>query len=92
METKRIVSQSAPLTWQTYNLSRQTDNLSFSRQTDNLSLSRLSVIQSLLTHGIITHAQYMNFMYMKGVMEMHTIEKEESVLAEVQAVPNSLPD
>jgi len=53
------------------------------RQTDGLSLSRLAVIQSLLTHGIITHAQYMNFMYMKSVMEMHTIEKEPSVLAEV---------
>merc|ERR1719402_1914313 len=58
------------------------DLIEIYRQTDNLSLSRLSVIQSLLTHGIITHAQYMNFMYMKGVMDMHTIEKEESVLAE----------
>ena len=32
------------------------------KQTDNISLSRLAVIQALLSQGIITHAQYMNFM------------------------------
>merc|ERR1719312_1115190 len=52
------------------------------RQTDNLSLSRLAVIQALLSHGIITHAQYMNFMYMKSVMT-HKAEHEGSVIAEV---------
>eukprot|EP00090_Calanus_glacialis_P039865 TRINITY_DN6942_c0_g1_i1.p1 TRINITY_DN6942_c0_g1~~TRINITY_DN6942_c0_g1_i1.p1 ORF type:complete len:1224 (+),score=288.91 TRINITY_DN6942_c0_g1_i1:40-3711(+) len=52
------------------------------RQTDNLSLSRLAVIQALLSHGIITHAQYMNFMYMKSVMS-HKAEHEGSVIAEV---------
>ena len=38
------------------------------KQTDNISLSRLSVIQALLSHGIITHAQYMSFIYMKNFM------------------------
>jgi len=52
------------------------------RQTDNLSLSRLAVIQALLSHGIITHAQYMNFIYMKSVMT-HKAEHEGSVIAEV---------
>jgi len=52
------------------------------RQTDNLSLSRLAVIQALLSQGIITHAQYMNFMYMKSVMT-HKAEHEGSVIAEV---------
>jgi len=53
------------------------------RQTDNLSLSRLAVIQALLSHGIITHAQYMNFMYMKSVMVQCKAEHEGSVIAEV---------
>ena len=38
------------------------------RQAGNISLTRVSLIQSLLAHGIITHAQYMNFMYMKSVL------------------------
>jgi len=53
------------------------------RQTDNLALSRLAVIQALLSHGIITHAQYMNFMYMKSVMSQCKAEHEGSVIAEV---------
>eukprot|EP00092_Neocalanus_flemingeri_P001329 GFUD01001420.1.p1 GENE.GFUD01001420.1~~GFUD01001420.1.p1 ORF type:complete len:1228 (+),score=271.17 GFUD01001420.1:445-4128(+) len=53
------------------------------RQTDNLALSRLAVIQALLSHGIITHAQYMNFMYMKSVMSQCKTEHEGSVIAEV---------
>lgn len=38
------------------------------KQSDNTSLSRLAVIQALLSNGIITHAQYMSFMYMKNEM------------------------
>ena len=38
------------------------------KQNDNISLSRLAVIQALLSHGIITHAQYMSFIYMKNEM------------------------
>jgi len=53
------------------------------RQKDNVSLSRLAVIQALLSHGIITHAQYMNFMYMKSVMLPFKRENEGSVIAEV---------
>jgi len=54
------------------------------KQTDNLSLSRLSVIQALLSNGIITHAQYMNFIYMKNVMGSQCkTEHEGSVIAEV---------
>jgi len=53
------------------------------RQTDNLALSRLAVIQALLSHGIITHAQYMNFMYMKSVMSQSKVEHEGSVIVEV---------
>ena len=33
--------------------------------------SRLSVIQALLSHGIITHAQYMSFIYMKNIISQH---------------------
>ncbi len=41
------------------------------------------VVQALLSHGIITHAQYMNFMYMKNVMSQFKRENEGSVIAEV---------
>jgi len=52
------------------------------KETDNLILSRLVVIQALLAHGVITHATYMNFIYMKNVINSKT-EKEGSVIAEV---------
>merc|ERR1712184_45467 len=54
------------------------------KRTDNISLSRLAVIQALLSYGIITHAQYMSFIYMKN--EMMTIKsrsQQGSVKAEV---------
>merc|ERR1712106_410989 len=54
------------------------------KQTDNLSLSRLSVIQALLSNGIITHARYMNFIYMKNFIGSQCkAEHEGSVIAEV---------
>jgi len=54
------------------------------KQDDNISLSRLSVIQALLSNGIITHAQYMNFIYMKNVIGSQCkTEHEGSVIAEV---------
>jgi len=54
------------------------------KQTDNLSLTRLAVIQALLSHGIITHAQYMNFIYMKSVIGSQCkSEHEGSVIVEV---------
>merc|ERR1712226_1716561 len=46
-------------------------------------LSRLVVIQALLSHGVITHAQYMNFIYMKNVINNCKTEHEGSVIAEV---------
>ena len=52
------------------------------RQTDNLSPSRLGVIQALLSHGNMTHAQYMMFMYMKLVMS-YEAKNEGSVIAKV---------
>jgi len=52
------------------------------KRTDNISLSRLAVIQALLSYGIITHAQYMSFIYMKN--EMMAIKSTRgSVKAEV---------
>jgi len=53
------------------------------KQTDNIILSRLVVIQALLSHGVITHAQYMNFIYMKNVINNCKTEHEGSVIAEV---------
>eukprot|EP00088_Acartia_fossae_P049321 TRINITY_DN5428_c0_g1_i11.p1 TRINITY_DN5428_c0_g1~~TRINITY_DN5428_c0_g1_i11.p1 ORF type:complete len:973 (-),score=340.17 TRINITY_DN5428_c0_g1_i11:923-3670(-) len=53
------------------------------RQAGNISLTRVSLIQSLLAHGIITHAQYMNFMYMKSVLAQCNGEGKGSVKAEV---------
>lgn len=53
------------------------------KQTDNIILSRLVVIQALLSHGVITHAQYMNFIYMKNVINTCKTENEGSVIAEV---------
>ena len=38
------------------------------RQHYNVTKSRLSVIQALLSQGIITLAQYMSLMYMKSVV------------------------
>ena len=52
------------------------------KQTDNITLSRLSVIQALLSHGIITHAQYMSFIYMKNIISQHK-SNQGSVKAEV---------
>ena len=40
-------------------------------------------LQALLTHGVITHAQYMNFIYMKNVINTCKTENEGSVIAEV---------
>ena len=54
------------------------------RQAGNISLTRLSLIQSLLAHGIITHAQYMSFMYMKSVLAQCNGEGKGSVKAEVR--------
>ena len=48
-----------------------------------MTLSRLAVIQALFSHGIITYAQYMNFMYMKSVMSPFKRENEGSVIVEV---------
>merc|ERR1711981_843226 len=56
------------------------------RQTDNLSLSRLVVIQALLSHGVITHAQYMNFIYMKNVI--NTCEEKRK--SEIQVLKDCL--
>ena len=53
------------------------------KRTANITLSRLAVIQALLSHGVITHAQYMNFIYMKNVMSPFKTEHEGSVKAEV---------
>lgn len=53
------------------------------KQTDNIHLSRLVVIQALLSHGVITHAQYMNFIYMKNLINNCKTEQEGSVKAEV---------
>jgi len=54
------------------------------KQTDNTSLSRLAVIQALLSHGIITHAQYMSFIYMKNEMSQCKNQSHQgSVKAEV---------
>ena len=54
------------------------------KQNDNTSLSRLSVIQALLSHGIITHAQYMSFIYMKNEMAQCKNQSHQgSVKAEV---------
>ena len=54
------------------------------RQTDNISFPRLRVIEALLSHGIITYAQYMNFMYMKNVMSQCKNQSQQgSVKAEV---------
>ena len=39
--------------------------------------------QALLSHGVITHAQYMNFIYMKNVINNCKTEHEGSVIAEV---------
>ena len=40
-------------------------------------------LQALLSHGVITHAQYMNFIYMKNVINNCKTEHEGSVIAEV---------
>jgi len=53
------------------------------RQAGNISLTRVSLIQSLLAHGIITHAQYMSFMYMKSVLAQCNGDGKGSVKAEV---------
>jgi len=54
------------------------------RQTDNISFPRLRVIEALLSHGIITYAQYMSFMYMKNVMsQCKNSSQQGSVKAEV---------
>ena len=41
------------------------------------------LLQALLSHGVITHAQYMNFIYMKNVINNCKTEHEGSVIAEV---------
>ena len=53
------------------------------RQNYNVTKSRLSVIQALLSQGIITLAQYMSLMYMKSVLSPCKNEHEGSVIAEV---------
>ena len=54
------------------------------KRTDNISLSRLAVIQALLSYGIITHAQYMSFIYMKNEMSaLKNRSQQGSVKAEV---------
>ena len=54
------------------------------RQTDNISFPRLRVIEALLSHGVITYAQYMNFIYMKNVMSQCKNQSQQgSVKAEV---------
>merc|ERR1712110_400791 len=54
------------------------------KRTDNISLSRLAVIQALLSYGIITHAQYMSFIYMKNeMMAIKSRSQQGSVKAEV---------
>ena len=41
------------------------------------------LLQALLSHGVITHAQYMNFIYMKNVINNCKTEHKGSVIAEV---------
>ena len=41
------------------------------------------LLQALLSHGVITHAQYMNFIYMENVINNCKTEHEGSVIAEV---------
>jgi len=53
------------------------------RQTDNITLPRVAIIQELLSQGIITHAQYMNLMYMKSMMSPYQRVEEGSVIAEI---------
>ena len=47
----------------------------------SVTKTRLSVIQALLSQGIITHAQYMGLMYMKSVLLCKPYN-EGSVVAE----------
>ncbi len=51
------------------------------KATHSITKTRLSVIQALLSQGIITHAQYMGLMYMKSVLTSKT-SHEGSVVAE----------
>ena len=51
------------------------------KATSSVSKTRLSVIQALLSQGIITHAQYMCLMYMKSVLSCKPYH-EGSVVAE----------
>jgi timeless protein len=53
------------------------------RQTDNITLPRVAIIQELLSQAIITHAQYMNLMYMKSMMSPFQRVEEGSVIAEI---------
>lgn len=53
------------------------------KKTDTVTKTRLSVIQALLSQGIITHAQYMSLMYMKSVLFPCKTDHEGSVIAEV---------
>ena len=58
------------------------------KRTENKSLSRLGMIHALLSHGVITHAQYKNFIYMKNNMHHGKREHGGSVKAEVGREPS----
>ncbi len=60
------------------------------KATHSVTKTRLSVIQALLSQGVITHAQYMGLMYMKGVLSACKPSHEGSVVAE--AGKNNSPD
>ena len=55
------------------------------KATYSVTKTRLSVIQALLSQGIITHAQYMGLMYMKSFLSCK-LYHEGSVIAEAGKV------
>jgi len=53
------------------------------KRNQNQTKTRLSVIQALLSQGIISLAQYMSMMYLKSVLNTCKTEHEGSIVAEV---------
>jgi len=53
------------------------------RQMDNKTLPRVAIIQELISQNIITHAQYMNLMYMKSMMLPYQPVADGSIIAEI---------
>ena len=79
----QCLSLSIPVITQDYTLAKYMHALYLHAHYQSPSFSAYYCIQSLLSHGIITHAKYMNFIYMKSVIPHCNIDHEESVIAEV---------